>query len=200
MNTKTIIALALAGSLCLGLCACGDSEHPTDKPAATKTTQNTTQTTEDTQPVGEAETKTWGDWTVDVPAGFELVGKGFVDENDPRYFGVEKSIFYYFDFSADGEAEIMRNYEYNKKTYTNEQEDMSGSFGGNEWTGFQYSDGFGGYGFEAYTTIDGEMIRVASVGFRFDSEMAEAVLSSLKHTPRTESAATAEATESTGNN
>ena len=191
MKSKNMIALLLAGSMSLSLCACTSSDNPSSSTAAQakpETTVAAGQTTEAVQTTeaasnGAAETKTWGDWTVEVPAEFELVGKGFSDENDPRYFAVQKSIFKFFEFSADGEENIMNHYNYNKNTYTNEQKDVSGTFGGNEWTGFQYSDGYGGYGFEAYTTVDGEIIRVSSCGFQFDDEMTKTVLGSLKYTP-----------------
>ncbi|MBO4211641.1 MAG: hypothetical protein J5878_03195 [Oscillospiraceae bacterium] len=185
MKLKNMIALLLAVCLCMGLCACGGSD-PKETTSASQgkpedTATDAPNTTE--APAAQAQTATWGDWTIDVPAGCELKGGGFMDENDGRYFSVKKSSFSYFDFSADGEEQIMNHYNYNKSAYTNEQKDVSGTFGGTEWTGFQYSDGFGGYGFEAYATVDGEMIRVSAVGYAFDSELANAVLSSLKHTP-----------------
>ena len=123
----------------------------------------------------------WGAWTVDVPAGFELKGGDVFDETDLRYFSVKKSAFVFFDFKADGEDRIMSNYDYNKNTYTNEQTDVQGTFGSSEWTGFQYSDGFGGFGFEAYATVDGEMIRVSAAGYPFDDPMVDAILSSLHY-------------------
>ena len=123
----------------------------------------------------------WGDWTVNVPGEFTLKGGDFIDENDKRYFSVKKSDFKYFDFNADGEENIKKHYEYNKKTYTNEQQDVKGTYGSNEWVGFQYSDGFGGFGFEAYATVGGELIRVSAAGFKFDSNEAKDVLGSLKH-------------------
>lgn len=175
MKRKTIIALLLVCLLCLALCACGSSEPKTTEAPAT---------TEAPKP----QTMSCGDWTVDVPVGYELKIGDFLNENDTRYFTVKKSSFSYFEFSADGEERIMNKYNYNKNTYTNEQKDVKGSFGGNEWVGFQYSDGYGGYGVEAYATIDGEMIRLASVGYAFDNEMLNTVLSSLKHTPSAEPA------------
>ena len=129
---------------------------------------------------GEAVAQTWGDWSVTVPAGFEFAGGGLMDENDTRYFSVKESWSHYFDFSADGEENIRGDYDYNKNTYTNEQKDVQASFGGNDWTGFQYSDGYGGSGFEAYATVDGELIRVASAGYAFDDEVVKTVLGSLR--------------------
>ena len=191
MKIRGIIPLLLALVLCVSVCACGaaakegnESSAETIEPAETTESQEQTETEQPT----ETQTMSWGDWTIDVPGGFELKGGDFLDETDPRYFKVKKSDFSYFDFKADGEERIMSNYNYNKETYTNEQEDVNSTFGGNEWIGFQYSDGFGGYGFEAYTTIDGEMIRVSSAGFAFDEDVVDTILSSLKHTT-TEAAA-----------
>ena len=74
---------------------------------------------------------------------------------------------------------MMQHYNYNKATYPNEQADFEYVYGGNTWTGFQYSDGFGGYGFEAYTTIDGKIVRVSSAGYQYDSAYAVFVLNSF---------------------
>ena len=97
-----------------------------------------------------------------------------------RYFSVKKSSLSGFSFSADSEESIKNNYDYNKKTYTNEQTDFKATFGSAEWEGFQYSDGWGGYGFELYATANGKPVRVSCAGFKFDSAEAKAVLESLK--------------------
>lgn len=138
---------------------------------------------------GAAETAAWGDWSVAVPADFEFRGGDFWDEEDPRYFSVKKGELYYFDFKADDEKTIMNQYNYNKNTYTNEQKDVSGSYGGIDWTGFEYSDGYGGSGFEAYAMVGGKLIRVSSAGFPFDSEPAKTVLGSLTYAGSEEPAA-----------
>ncbi|MBQ6430735.1 MAG: hypothetical protein IJJ99_02505 [Oscillospiraceae bacterium] len=181
MKIKRMILLLLA--VCLCLCACGGAgtARPSDEENQTQQDVLESAGTDDT-PV-ETETMRWGDWTVDVPADFTLEGGDFLDETDPRYFSVKKSFFVYFDFTADGEELIMNHYNYNKATYTNEQTDVKGVFGGKEWVGFQYSDGYGGYGFEAYTTVDGEMIRVSCAGYRFDDAIVKTVLGSLTYTP-----------------
>ena len=187
MKLNRIIPFVLAGCLCVSFCACGGSAKQ-EPSAAAETAQPAETEAVTTTEAPELEQSapsvmTWGDWTVDVPAGYKLKGGDFLDENDARYFSVRRSEFSFFDFKADGEERIMNNYKYNKDTYTNEQKDVKGTFGANEWTGFQYSDGYGGYGFEAYATVDGEMIRVSSAGYAFDDEMVNTVLSSLKHTP-----------------
>lgn len=190
MNIKKWMALLLAGCMSLALCACGDEAPKSTTAAAQQTktepmTEAMTEAPETPESTAEAappQTMCWGDWTVDVPAGFELVSNDFMENNDPRYFSVRKSSFVYLDFAADGEQTIMSHYSYNKDTYTNEQEDVVGTIGGNKWIGFQYSDGFGGYGVEAYATVDGKMIRVSVAGYRFDDELVQSVLGSLQYT------------------
>ena len=178
MKKLLIFALiALMISACLT--ACGGDPKPAD-PVDTVDTQDTEPAGTDTEEQALSLTLTLaGDWTVAVPEGFELQIGDFFDENDTRYFSVKKSSFSTFDFSADGEESIMRNYEYNKNTYTNEQADVEATYGANHWTGFQYSDGWGGYGFEAYTTLGGKTVRVSGIGFTFDSPEAQAILGSL---------------------
>ena len=116
-------------------------------------------------------------WSVLVPEGFQLQEPSDISYYD---FAVTKSSFYYFYFITEDDNErIQKDYEYNKNTYTNEQEDVEATYGANTWTGFQYSDGFGGYGFEVCAQFGEKLIRVSSCGFRFDSEEAKAVLASL---------------------
>ena len=178
MKTKIIIFAIIAALTCTLICACS---KPAETPADTQDTPDTEIHTgeEETKP---AETKTVGEWSVDVPEGYEFSIGDFFDENDTRYFQVKKSTFSYFDFSADGEDLIMTHYNYNKETYTNEQTEFTVTYGGNEWTGFLYSDGFGGYGFEAYATIGGQLIRVSSAGFTVDVAAAQQVLGSVRYT------------------
>lgn len=186
MKLKNRIALLLVCCLCLSLCACGSNEpKATDGKQGTTaggTTAGSTAVPGTTEPAA-SQTMRCGDWTVEVPAGYELKIGDFMDETDTRYFSVRKSNFSYFDFSADGEESIRRHYYYNRETYINEQKDVKGRFGGNEWVGFQYSDGYGGYGVEAYAFVGGEMIRVASAGYDFDSDVLKAVLGSLQYDP-----------------
>ena len=177
---KKIAIYSCAFALGLSMTACGKKES--DK----KDTTEITETEEETEDVteeevsGKEETVTWGFYTITVPAGCTFEGGGFMDENDTRYFKIKKSDFTYFDFKAeDSEDNMMGAYNYNKDTYTNEQKDVSGTFGDIKWTGFQYGDGFGGNGFELYATINGKYIRISSAGYAFDDPMVEKVLGSL---------------------
>ena len=92
---------------------------------------------------GAAE-QTWGAMTVSVPSGWEFKTGDFLDDKDERYCSVKKSDLSYFDFKMEDADVAKQQYEYNKKTYTNEQSDVGGKIGDIDWTGFQYSDGFGG--------------------------------------------------------
>ena len=177
---KKITCAFLMLSMCACLAACGGKDDDKDD---NKGTTNATVTEEETTTEAQASgsVQNSGAWSVEVPADWTFKVGDFLDENDTRYFSVNKSSFSGFSFSADSEDSIKNNYDYNKKTYTNEQTDFKTTFGSAEWEGFQYSDGFGGYGFEAFATVDGKMIRVASTGFKYDSDEAKAVLGSLKY-------------------
>lgn len=186
MKTKKISAFIMVLMLTLGAAACGDSDSSSKadskakKESVSVSQAETEENTESKADVDSGTTETWGVFSVFVPEGFTLKGGDVFDETDTRYFSVKKGDFYYFDFyTSDTEDDVMSRYNYNKDTYTNEQKDVSGTYGGIDWTGFQYSDGFGGYGFEAYTSIDGQYIKVAGVGYEFESPEAEKVLGSL---------------------
>ena len=185
MKIQKLLALTLALILTLTLfTACGkkDAENNTaSQPAAPETDEAPVETdpaieTEPADVTGQMES--YGDYSVLVPAGYSLEGPA--SEFSYYDFNVQKSAFYYFYFiTTDDDDRIMRDYEYNKNTYTNEQEDVAAVYGENAWTGFQYSDGWGGYGFEVYATVGGKLVRVSSAGYRFDSPEAEAILGSL---------------------
>lgn len=185
------IALALTLLLALALlAACGKdggkapvqetaAATPTAAPTPAPTPEPTPEPVPEETP-GEAvtgKTAEYGSYTVLVPEGFQLKEPGEYSYYD---FSVQRSefSFIYFITEDDNEA-VMEDYNYNKKTYTNEQEDVEATYGANTWTGFQYSDGWGGYGFEVYTALGEKLVRVSSCGFTFDSPVVEAVLSSF---------------------
>lgn len=183
MKKKLTIAMA-AACMCLSLAACGgSSESTTSAPAADPTpvaTEAPTEAAPAASGVTIASTETWGDYAVGIPEGWKFRKGDTFDENDTHYCSVKKSDFSYFDFKMEKEETMKNQYEYNKKTYTNEQKDVSGKIGDIDWTGFEYSDGWGGYGFELYATANGKPVRVSCAGFKFDSAEAKAVLESLK--------------------
>lgn len=194
MKIQKLFALALALILTLALfTACGkkdEAKNQETKPDAAVDTQaqNDTEAPEETEAPAETdapadpaavagETVEYIGYSVLVPEGWELKEPGEFSSYD---FSVRKSDFYYFDFNTEAENEnAMQHYNYNKDTYTNEQVDVEATYGENTWTGFQYSDGWGGYGFEAYTSFGEKIVRVSSAGFTFDSPEAQAILASL---------------------
>ena len=177
-------ALALLLTLSLALLLCTACAGKTPAATGAKNDAQTTAAPETTAAPAETQSKEisgrtaeWGAYTVLVPEGFELKEAGEFSYYD---FSVEKSDFCYISFITEADNDTMMNkYNYNKDTYTNEQEDVEAVYGGNTWTGFQYSDGWGGYGFEAYTSLGEKLVRVSAVGYRFDSPEAQAVLGSF---------------------
>ena len=185
---KKLLMLVLVLCLCVCLAACGDDDDDDDndrrKKNDKKTEADTPTPEEDPTPTEAAgltiaSTEEWGDFTVGIPAEWTFRKGDVFDENDTRYCSVKKSDFKYFDFKREDESLAKQHYDYNKNTYTNEQVDVSGSYGDIAWTGFQYSDGFGGYGFELIATVNDKPVRVSSAGFKFDSEEAKTILGSL---------------------
>ncbi len=189
MKIQKLLALALALILTLALfTACGktDEAKPTEAPQPGNETAAPGNETEAPAPETEApadpativgETVEYNGYSVLVPEGWELKEPGEFSSYD---FSVRRGDFYYFDFNTEAENEnAMQHYNYNKNTYTNEQVDVEATCGENAWIGFQYSDGWGGYGFEAYTSFGEKIVRVSCAGFTFDSPEAQAILASL---------------------
>lgn len=176
-----VIALLLAVMMLASvLVACGESksEKPADdsKPAETSAEEQTEAPASEKADITGTNAD-WGAYTVLIPDGFELKEAGEFSSYD---FSVRKSDFSFFDFNTEADDDnMMQHYNYNKSTYINEQKEFEQTWGANQWTGFQYSDGFGGWGFEAYTTVDGKIVRVSSAGFTYDSAEAEAVMASF---------------------
>ena len=152
---------------------------PTAAPTPEPTPEPTEEPVPEETPADEITGKTaeYGSYTVLVPEDFVLKEPGEFSYYD---FSVQKNelVFIYF-ITEDDNEDMLADYEYNKNTYTNEQQDVEAVYGANAWTGFQYSDGWGGYGFEVYTALGEKIIRVSSCGFAFDSPVVEAVLSSF---------------------
>lgn len=182
---RTLTVLLMLCLLCGLLCACGTQPVPvpsaperTGAPTAAPASETENAAPESSES-GElrGETVEYGGYRVFVPEGFQLKEPGEFSFYD---FSVQESELRYIAFITDADNDtMMQRYEYNKKTYTNEQEDVEGVYGDNAWTGFQYSDGWGGYGFEAYATLGEKIVRVSSAGYRFDSEVAALVLGSF---------------------
>ena len=197
-NNVTIRAAAfiLAASMTLALASCGDSEssskeEKTTTAAAADIVAEEPSEAEPAEITGE--TRTWGVFTVLVPDGWTLKGGDFLDENDPDVVSVKESDFKYFDIKSETEEVQKNQYEYNKNTYTNEQQELPATtFGGIEWNGFSYGNDFGG-GFELYGKSGDKYLRVSSAGFAFDGPETKAVLDSLIVSTETDGGTEAEA-------
>ncbi len=183
-KTLTLILVLLLALAMLAACGKDGGAKPTPEPKSTPkpTPQATAEPTPEPTPeptddgIG-GKTAEWNGYTLFVPDGFEIKEPGEFSYYD---ISVQKSEFAFIYFITEDDNEMMmEKYNYNKETYTNEQEDVEAVYGANTWTGFQYSDGWGGYGFEVYTTLGEKIVRVSSCGFRFDSPVAEAVLSAF---------------------
>ncbi len=178
INAKRfMLAVISASLLAVGLASCGDSSSQADDPAV-KTSSNAVEESSSKKEI-QGDTKTWGIYSVMVPQGWELRGGYALDDNDVNYCSVKKSDFTYFDFKSESDDLMKQQYDYNKKTYTMEQKDVSGKYGDIEWTGFEYG-GELNKGFELYGKAGSKNVRVSCAGFTFDSEETKAVLSSLK--------------------
>ena len=190
MKKKNLVAICITAAIGLSITGCGSSSTSTtgsttnisDTSISTEitTTDNTTSgTTEesniDSLPVKGATTK-WGQFTFSVPASVTFKGGDVFDENDTRICSLKVSDFKYFEFKTESEDIMKQKYEYNKSTYTNEQSNISETINGINWTGFQYSDGWGGYGFELYTTVNNTCVRVSSAGYKFDDPLTKSIL------------------------
>ena len=178
---KSIMAKAasiiLASSLMLGMTACGDSSSKSED-NSTASSEAVSSASEDKEITGK--TETWGVFTVLVPDGWTLRKGDALDENDQTVCSVKKSDFSYFDLKSEKDDIMKQKYDYNKKTYTQDQKDLPATKVGDiEWNGFEYGGDFN-KGFELYATVNGKNIRVSSCGFKFDSPEAKAVLGSIK--------------------
>ena len=174
-------AMLVAAAMTLSFSSCGSSSSSKKDDSENGTAANDNVNENTTQPDEITGTEqTWGVFTVMVPEGWELRHGDALDENDPNVCSVKKSSFKYFDLKSEKENVQKQQYEYNKNTYTNGQTDIPPTtIGSIEWTGFQYTNDFGG-GFELYAQSNGKYIRVSCAGFSFDSIETSAVLGSLK--------------------
>ena len=182
-------SVILAASLCAGFAGCGGSESSSGAGSTESPAESTPPAAEESAP-GESAAEesseitgtaqTWGVFTVLVPEGWTLRKGDVFDENSPDYCSVKKSDFSYFDFKNEKEETQKQQYEYNHKTYTQDQKDLPAStIAGIEWNGFEYGSSFVP-GFELYAKAGDKFIRVSCAGFRFDSPEARAILESLK--------------------
>lgn len=176
-----IISFMLMCALTLGcLAGCGSDNGGMENEVSTNTNVTTEETPEAEPAATGGGVQEWGDFTVMVPEGFSIRGYDFMDETNPTMFIVEKSDYVYFNFwDVPSEEQMMSDYNGLKNTYTNGQVEVSATYNGVDWVGFQYDDGFGGNGFEVYAVMGDKFLRVGCCGFTLDDATAETVLGSL---------------------
>ncbi|MBO4394860.1 MAG: hypothetical protein J5819_00755 [Eubacterium sp.] len=199
MKKKIVVVMALAAAMSFGLTACGDGKNDAISDAIDSAAEDVADaigdvadtfsldsgsnesdgTSSDSVDMSTAKEETWGVFTISVPTGFEFKTGDTLDEKYEGSCSVKESTFKYFDIDISDKENGMNHYNYNKETYTNEQKDVSGTIGDFSWTGFQYSDGFGGYGFELYTEVGDQVLRISSAGYEFGSAVPEAILATL---------------------
>ena len=187
MKKKNLVAICVTATIGLFITGCGSSSTSTTTNSTdTTNTSISTEMTTDTTAAGITEefttqnipgtNTTWGQFTFVVPAGVAFKGGDVFDENDTRICSLKVSDFKYFEFKTESADVMKQKYDYNKSTYTTEQSDISKIINGINWTGFQYSDGWGGYGFELYTTVNNTCVRVSSAGYKFDDDLTTSIL------------------------
>lgn len=164
---KKFLSLSLTLMMALSLAACGSGGGDTSADTSTK------------DPGITGEVQSYGDFaSVLVPEGWTL---GTYQEetyyinlqsDDDR--SIELTNFY------DNEGGMMSLQDYSKSVHTDGQTDISGTYNGITWTGFQYQESDELYSFQVYTTdLDLNYLEASSTGYAFDSPEAEAVLSSI---------------------
>lgn len=169
-HTKKRLTALLALFSCLALTACGGGEPSApsadDDPAPE-------------EPGITGELCSYGDFaSVLVPEGWTL--EPYQDEE--YYVAIKRSHDRCFELTNyyDNEGGMESLYEYGKTVYTDEQTEISGTYNGIRWTGFQYHETAQLYSFRVCTTDLGlNYLMVAGTGYAFDSPEAEAVLSSI---------------------
>lgn len=172
-RTKKLLAALLVLALCLVPAACGGgspADPPVDPPAEEPAQEESGVT---------GELQSYGDFAaVLVPEGWTL--EHYQDET--YYISIKRSNSRCIELTNfyDNEGGMLSLYDYSKTVYTDEQTEVSGTYNGIQWTGFQYHETAQLYSFRVYTTDLGlNYLEATSTGYAFDSPEAEAVLSSI---------------------
>lgn len=169
-SMKRLSALLLALAALFALTACGkggaDAPPPSEK-------------IEPEEPAVTGEIQSCGDFAaVLVPEGWTLG----TYQDETYFISVKRSNRRGFEFTNfyDNEGGLKSLHDYSKTVYTDEQTEISGTYNGITWTGFQYHETAQLYSFRVYTTDLGmNYLEATSTGYAFDSPEAEAVLSSI---------------------
>lgn len=167
---KRLLALLLALAALFALTACGkevaEAPPPSDE-------------IEPEEPGVTGEIQSYGDFAaVLVPEGWTL--EHYRDET--YYISVKRSNNRCIELTNfyDNEGGMKSLHEYSKGIYTDEQTEISGTYNGITWTGFQYHETAQLYSFQVYTTDLGlNYLEASGTGYAFDSPETEAILSSI---------------------
>lgn len=164
---KRLLALLLTLAMLFALAACGGGEQPVEDDPTPE------------EPGITGEIQSYGDFAaVLVPEGWTLG----TYQDETYYVSVKRSNSRCFELTNfyDNEGGMKSLHEYSKSVYTDGQTEISGTYNGITWTGFQYHETAQLYSFRVYTTDLGlNYLEVTSIGYAFDSPEAEAVLSSI---------------------
>lgn len=164
---KKFLPLFFTMLMLLGLTACGGGEKPAEDASAPEESGVT------------GEIQSYGDFaSVLIPEGWTLE----TYQDAEYYISVKRSNSRYIELTNfyDNEAGMKNLHDYSKTVYTDEQTEISGTYNGIEWTGFQYHETAQLYSFRVYTTDLGlNYLEATSTGYAFDSPEAEVILSSI---------------------
>ena len=122
----------------------------------------------------------WGYYKVLVPEGYTLKGGNILDETDKSKFNLNNndSALTYFMFSLYDEENAKDSIDMTRDM-NDGAKDVTGTYNGVAWTGVAY-ESIGYQCFSMYGDFgDGHFVLVSAAGNAYDSEITNAVLSSL---------------------
>lgn len=174
---KKIILLTISTAMIFSLCACGKSTNysatSTDA-TVTDATQTNTVTNPDNMRYN------FGYFDFEAPLSDTFERGDALDDTDERYCTIRTDANHYIEFSYEDSHTCMSKYEKRKEMFSKNQTIIKASYGKYNWTGFQYTTDTGDVGFEAYVeSPEGVTARLSSVGYTFDSQYVQLVLSGL---------------------
>lgn len=143
----------------------------------------------------KGDTEKHGYYKVLVPEGYTLSKGTVLDETDPEAFTLEKdgSLFTYFMFGLFDRESARDNIDVTKEVNEGAKS-VSVTYNDVTWTGVAYQS-FGYDCFSMYADFNGQSVVVSAAGNAYDSDITNAILSSLRVS--TKAATTTEAPTTT---
>lgn len=177
-----ILAVVLMLSICL--IGCGKKDEADSSSGAGQTTQASASKLNGT-------TESWGVYSeVFVPDGMTLTASSTTDKEDQNYVRLIKNEnmldYIYFNISTEEQCQkdVAATKNYNKDSdKVSEMKEVSVKAGSYEWTGISYMyETYGGTSpvVHMYAVIGDKAVNVRMAGFSYDSEIAKAILESIK--------------------